>query len=108
MGFQGMRGKKSEEYEEEQPQVVEEYRKRAPMGFQGMRGKKYEEYEEEQPQVVEKYRKRTPMGFQGMRGRKSSFLEQLDELEKRALLGFHVKMTLTCHLFTGIAFLHLI
>ncbi|XP_011503213.1 PREDICTED: tachykinins [Ceratosolen solmsi marchali] len=83
MGFQGMRGKKDLE------EMLNEMEKRSKMGFQGMRGKKSENYEEQEPQIIEEYRKRAPMGFQGMRGRKSSFLEELDELEKRALLGFH-------------------
>lgn len=60
-------------------------------GFQGMRGKKAsDEYEEP---LAPDWQKRAPMGFQGMRGRKrgpAGLLDELDELDKRANLGFHV------------------
>ncbi|XP_015108478.1 tachykinins [Diachasma alloeum] len=78
MGFHGMRGKKlyADDYEDE-------YEKRAlAMGFQGMRGKR-DEYEGE----WEKRAPRVFQGFQGMRGKKS-FLEELEEMEKRAIMGF--------------------
>lgn len=67
MGFQGMRGKKDENYSPDDDFggfVQEYYDKRAPMGFQGMRGKKEMPFEEV-------YFKRAMMGFQGMRGKKS-------------------------------------
>lgn len=71
-------------------QVLDELEKRAMMGFQGMRGKKSEPTGA--AAAASEWNKRAPMGFQGMRGRKSSFLDDLDELEKRALLGFHVRI----------------
>lgn len=71
MGFQGMRGKKHDNYDDDDYYYSE---KRAPMGFQGMRGKKSASnpYDD----VVSYYDdqlfdKRAPMGFQGMRGKKS-------------------------------------
>jgi len=51
------------------------------MGFQGMRGKKQ--------QYPAEWEKRAPMGFQGMRGKKALF-DELDELDKRAIMGFQV------------------
>lgn len=51
------------------------------MGFQGMRGKKDE--------FPTDWEKRAPMGFQGMRGKKT-LLDEIEELEKRAIMGFQV------------------
>lgn len=77
MGFQGMRGKKIYPVE-----TTDDYEKRAVMmGFQGMRGKKDE--------VDADWDKRAPMGFQGMRGKKN-LQEEIEELEKRAVMGFQV------------------
>lgn len=77
MSFQDTGGK--ETYAFEYPQ---DYEKRVlAMGFQGMRGKK-EEYPTE-------WEKRAPMGFQGMRGKKT-LLDEIEELEKRAIMGFQV------------------
>lgn len=62
---------------------IDDYEKRASaMGFQGMRGKKdeYENFE---------WEKRAPMGFQGMRGKKA-LLHELQELQKKAIMGFQV------------------
>ncbi|XP_066586564.1 tachykinins isoform X2 [Prorops nasuta] len=85
MGFQGMRGKKTQD--------GEEFYKRAPMGFQGMRGKKSLErvldelekrsYLLELPEDHEK--RASMMGFQGMRGKKN---ERLPEWERKSPIGF--------------------
>ena len=77
MGFHGVRGKKTYVFE-----YPEEYEKRAlGMGFQGVRGKREE--------LTEDWGKRAPMGFQGMRGKKNS-LDEIQELQKRAIMGFQV------------------
>lgn len=77
MGFQSSRGKKS--YFFEYPQSYE--KRLLAMGFQGMRGKKAE--------FPTEWEKRALMGFQGMRGKKT-LLDNIDELEKRALAHFQV------------------
>lgn len=65
-------------------ELPEDYEKRAMiMGFQGMRGKKDE--------VDAEWDKRAPMGFQGMRGKKS-LQDEIEELEKRAVMGFQVSL----------------
>lgn len=77
MGFYGTRGKKT--YVFEYPQ---DYEKRLlAMEFQGMRDKMKE--------LPTEWEKRAPMGFQGMRGKKA-LLDEIEELEKRALMGFQV------------------
>lgn len=77
MGFHGMRGKKSYTFD-----YPEEYGKRSlAMGFQGVRGKREE--------FTEDWGKRAPMGFQGMRGKKN-LLDDVQELHKRAIMGFQV------------------
>lgn len=51
------------------------------MGYQDTRDKKDE--------ILGEWKKRAPMGFQGMRGKKT-ILNAIEELEKRAIMGFHV------------------
>lgn len=77
IGFYDTNGKKT--YVFEYPQ---EYEKRVlAMGLQGMR--------EKMKEFPAEWEKRAPMGFQGMRGKKS-LLDEIEELEKRALMGFQV------------------
>ncbi|CAK9812136.1 hypothetical protein ANTPLA_LOCUS7304 [Anthophora plagiata] len=90
MGFQGMRGKKSDVSTDH-----EQLSKRAPMGFQGMRGKKIPAFAPlENELLTEDTDKRAPMGFQGMRGKKNNLANDfqdtylLDDYEKRAPMGF--------------------
>lgn len=84
-------------------QVLGEIEKKAAMGFYGARDKKT--YVFEYPEDYEKrllasvrgklkefpmeWEKRAPMGFQGMRGKKS-LLDEIEELEKRTIMGFQV------------------
>lgn len=77
MGFYGTRGKKT--YVFEYPQ---DYEKRLlAMGFPGIHDRMKE--------FPTEWKKRAPMGFQGMRGKKA-LLDEVEELEKRALMGFQV------------------
>lgn len=77
MGSYGTREKKT--YIFEYPQ---DYKKRLlAMGFQGTRDKMKE--------FPAEWEKRAPMGFQGMRGKKA-LLDEIEELDKRALMGFQV------------------
>lgn len=76
MGFYDTRGKKIYVFE-----YPRDYEKRFAMGFQGMHDK-IKEFPAE-------WEKRAPMGFQGMRGKKALF-DEIEELEKRALMGFQV------------------
>lgn len=77
MGFYGTRGKKT--YVFEYPQ---DYEKRLlAMRFRDMHDKMKE--------LPAEWEKRAPMGFQGMRGKKV-LLDEIEELEKRALMGFQV------------------
>lgn len=70
-------GKKA--YVFEYPQ---DYEKRLlTLGFQGAR--------EKMKDFPAEWEKRAPMGFQGMRGKKA-LLDEIEELEKRALMGFQV------------------
>lgn len=84
-------------------QVLGEIEKKAAMGYYGTRDKKT--YVFEYPEDYEKrlfasirgklkefpmeWEKRAPMGFQGMRGKKS-LLDEIEELEKRTIMGFQV------------------
>ena len=80
MGFYGTRGKKTYVFE-----YPEDYERRLlAMGIQGLRGKFPAEWE-----------KRAPMGFQGMRGKKGLF-DEIEELEKRTIMGFQVSCLLNC------------
>lgn len=84
--------------------MLNEIEKKAEMGYYGTNGKST--YVFEYPQDYEKrllamglhdrmkefpveWEKRAPMGFQGMRGKKA-LLDEIEELEKRALMGFQV------------------
>lgn len=84
--------------------MLSEIEKRAAMGFYGTRGKKtyvfdypqdYEkrllamEFQDMHDKIKEEWEKRAPKGFQGMRGKKALF-DEIEELEKRALMGFQV------------------
>lgn len=83
MGFYGTRGKKTYVFE-----YPEDYEKRLlAMGFQGIRGKLKE--------FPVEWEKRAPMGFQGMRGKKA-LLDEIEELEKRTVMGFQVIYLLNC------------
>lgn len=75
--LQNMRGTKGYIFD---PQNYE--KRLLAMGFQGMRGKKQE--------FPAEWEKRAPMGFQGMRGKKALF-DEIEELEKRAVMGFQVR-----------------
>lgn len=77
MDFYGTKEKKTYVFE-----YPEDYEKRLlAMGFQGTRGKLKE--------FPGEWEKRAPMGFQGMRGKKS-LLDEIEELEKRTIMGFQV------------------
>ncbi|XP_063709759.1 tachykinins isoform X2 [Culicoides brevitarsis] len=77
MGFQGVRGKKFDEF-------YADLDKRLPMGFQGVRGKKLLiNY----PHLWYYSPKRAPSGFMGMRGKKSYDYDE-GALDKRAPSGF--------------------
>jgi len=85
-------------------QVLSEIEKRAALGFYGTRGKKtyifeypqdYEkrllamEFQDMHNKIKEEWEKRASMGFQGMRGKKALY-DEIEELEKRTLMGFQV------------------
>lgn len=84
--------------------MLDEIEKKAAMDFYSTRGKKM--YFFEYPEDYEKrllamgfrgklkefpveWEKRAPMGFQGMRGKKA-LLDEIEELEKRTVMGFQV------------------
>jgi len=77
MGSYGTRGKKTFLFE-----YPQNYEKRLlSMGLQGTHDKMKE--------FSAEWEKRAPMGFQGMRGKKALF-DEIEELDKRALMGFQV------------------